>query len=295
MGKILDYLSSDAVDNEIMMKNALITFLSIVIVYLLIRVIGYLSNKFIKSEKRTTKLIRASRVFIILAWFYYVLNLWFENSRMLGVVITLILAFIALASKDIILDIVAYIYISTRKPFSINQVVEINGICGELIDIDFLQFNLAEMGSLMDNKAHTGRYVSIPNRFIFKHPVINYNHTNPFIMVETSVLIDFSADRKKALRIAGEVAYEKHLLFLEKFEIEKLEEFKKKMRGLNEEVKPKIRAELDNNGFRIYIQFIASYDKIGMSKSLVQNALYDEYVKEGIKMPTPQYIRLVSN
>ena len=94
------------------------------------------------------------------------------------------LAFIVFATKDIILDVVAYIYIMIRGPFTINNVIGIKDYCGEIVDIDFLQFNLAEMGDLTKNKAHTGSYISIPNRSIFDHAVVNCNHSNSFVVVE---------------------------------------------------------------------------------------------------------------
>lgn len=292
MGRILDYMASDRVDNEMMLKNAIITLVLLVAAHFLLKLIGFLSEKFVEDERKVNKIVRTSRIVMAIGLFFYILNLWLANSNMLGFVIALILAFVAIASKDIILDIVAYVYISARRPFAINQVIEVDGICGELIDIDFLQFNLLELGALTENKTHTGRYISIPNRYIFKHPVINYNHTNPFVVVEVSVLIDFKADRNEALKIAGKVAYEKYVSFLEKFDEEAVQEFEKKMEGLGEDTKPKLRATMDPNGFVVFVQFFTAYDEIGKNKTIMQNAIYDEFVKENIKMPTPQYIRL---
>lgn len=64
-----------------------------------------------------------------------------------------------------------------------------------MIDIDFIQFNMAEMGALMDCMTPTGRYVSFPNRFIFQEAVFNYNRDDPFVMQDVFVLIDGKEDR----------------------------------------------------------------------------------------------------
>lgn len=108
-------------------------------------ILGKLIRKIIKDEARVSKIMRLLRSIVICLNFILFLIIYFPDIRALGVVISLIIAIIALAAKDLIIDIVAYFYILARKPFNIGQVIEVNGVIGELIDIDFLQFNLLEM------------------------------------------------------------------------------------------------------------------------------------------------------
>src|SRR5699024_5246914 len=142
------YLERGNVDAEIVLKKSLLLIIIIYISYLLMQILAKLLRKMIKDEARVSKIMRLIRSTVILLIFQ-------------------IIAIIALAAKDLIIDIVAYFYILARKPFNIGHVIEVNEIIGELIDIDFLQFNLLEMGNLTTAKTHTGRYVSVPNRYIF--------------------------------------------------------------------------------------------------------------------------------
>lgn len=130
-----------------------------------------------KDDAKVSRLLRILRSMIIAANFILFLAIYFSDIRVLGVVISLIIAIVALAAKDLIIDIVAYFYILARNPFIIGQVIEVNKIVGELIDLDFLQFNLLEIEDLTTSKTHKGRYVSVPNKYIFEYSVLNYNHT----------------------------------------------------------------------------------------------------------------------
>lgn len=292
MQSFIELINSDDIDNQVIMQKAIISILVFIFSYILLKTISKLSQKLIDDDKQVNKICRSSRLLVTIISFIFIVNLWFSHTRFFGIFVGIVAAFIALATKDIILDVVAYMYIMIRAPFTINNVIEIEEYCGEVVDIDFLQFNLAEMGDLTKNKTHTGRYISVPNRSIFDHAIINYNHTNPFVVVEVSVLISFDADRQKALKLAGRVAYEKYQDFLEKFEDEEVKEFDKKMKGLSESKEPKIRANLDANGFLIFIQFFTQYDKIGKNKMIMQNALYDELKNNNIELPVPKYIRI---
>ena len=244
-----------------------------------------------KDEAKVSKLVRILRTLVIAANFILFLAIYFPDIRELGVVISLIIAIIALAAKDLIIDIVAYFYILARKPFSIGQVIEVNGIIGELIDLDFLQFNLLEMGDLTTAKSHTGRYVSVPNRYIFEYPVLNYNHTYKYVFVDTSILVDFD-DRDEAIKLAGKIAYEKYLQIIDNYDKEDVDVFQESMDSYGELAKPTVRAELANNDFKIYVQFFTAYDEIGKNKMIMQNSIFDEFRKNNIKMPSPQFLYL---
>lgn len=159
MNDFLKYLNSDEVDYEMFMKKAIITIGIIVICYLFIKLFSWLLRKISSNEKINIKIIRFTRVFLIIASVLAIINMWISENGLFGVVVAIILAFIALAAKDVIMDLVAYIYIGIRQPFNVGNVIEIDECSGEVIDIDFLQFNLAEVGDLTASRTHTGRYI----------------------------------------------------------------------------------------------------------------------------------------
>ena len=253
------------------------------------QLLGKFLRKIMKNEARVSKIMRLLRVVVIGGNFVLFLIIYFHDIRALGVVISLILAIVALAAKDLIIDIVAYFYILARKPFNIGHVIEVNGIIGELIDLDFLQFNLLEMGDLTTSMTLTGRYVSVPNRYIFEYPVLNYNHTYKFVFVDTFIVVDVEK-RDRALRLAGKVAYEKYLQIIDNYDKEEVDVFVESMDSYGEVAKPTVRAELAQNGYKIYVQFFTTYSEIGKNKMIMQNSIFDEFRKNNIKMPSPKLV-----
>ena len=292
MKDFMVYISSDEVDTALLLKKTLLVVTIITISILLSRLTQWLVRKWTDEEIRTARYIRVIRTLLILINVILILKIYFSQGRAFSIMVALVLAFFALAVKDLIVDIVAYFYIMIRKPFSIGQVIEINHVIGELVDIDFLQFNLSEMGDLTTAMTHTGRYISIPNRFIFEHPVFNYNFNDPFVMVDISITITLDSDRDQALRIAGKTAYEKYESMIENYDPEAVEHFLNKLDSHDERGKPTLRAELTNIGFNIYVQFFTAYDEMGKNKMIMRNAIYDAFNQAGIKLPQTYSIQL---
>lgn len=162
MTSFLKYIESDDVDTELFIKKTIVVVGLVLISYALLRALDFLFSKFTDDEKKANKLVRLTRSLVVTLDFILILRIYFTSARAFTIMLGLLLAFIALAVKDLIIDVVAYLYISLRRPFSVGQVVEIEGVIGELVDIEFLQFNLLEMRELTDSKTHTGRYISMP-------------------------------------------------------------------------------------------------------------------------------------
>lgn len=291
MDKFIRYLERGNVDAEIVLKKSLLLIIIIYIPYLLMQILAKLLRKMIKDEARVSKIMRLIRSTVIFLNFVFFLIIYFPDIRALGVIISLIIAIIALAAKDLIIDIVAYFYILARKPFNIGHVIEVNEIIGELIDIDFLQFNLLEMGNLTTAKTHTGRYVSVPNRYIFEYPFLYYNHTYKYVFVDISILVNFD-DRDEAIKLAGKIAYEKYPQILDNYDKEDGDVFRESMDSYGEVSKPTVRAELGNNCFKIHVQFFTAFGEIGKNKMIMQNSIFDEFRKYNIKMLKPQFLYL---
>lgn len=203
-----------------------------------------------------------------------------------------IIPFVALAAEYIIVDMVAYFYVSIRYPFYIGDLIDSNGITSRVIDMDILEFNRDELGDLVETLSPTGCYVSMLNRFIFSSTVYNYKPEDSFVMQEVDILVGFDVNREEALRIAGKVAHEKYTRIIDNYDEEQLEVFNCDLEYHEYNRKPKNRAELDANGFRIYIQYFSSVTELGKNRMIMQNGLYDAFEAKNIEMPIPMYIRI---
>lgn len=295
MNHFLNYLFNEVDDPSIVLQKILLSVALVVGSYFLSSAIHRLIDHYFGEKSWVQLSLHVTRTITIFFVFYLALRIWFDGSLTVALIFFSIIVFLGLALRDLVLDIVGYIYISMRHPFDVGDYIELKGITGKVVDLDFMQINLQEAGKSLEAFRSSGRYVSIPNRIIFEEPSFNFTHGHRFVMQEVNILIGFEADRQKALRCAGQVAYKQHQKILEKYSEEDLEDFDRVLEGSEENKDPEIRAMLDSNGFRIYIRYFSAFEHLELHRRLMENALYDEFIKEEIPMPEPTYIRVAES
>ena len=124
---------------------------------------------------------------------------YFRN-RVMKIVLT-VLAFVsvlstgvAIAVKEIIFDFFAGIYIGWKRPFELEDRVEIDGVKGDVINIKALSFEVLEVGGRIDSEQSTGRIVHIPNSFIFIKTLKNYTKAFKYIWDELKVNVTLDSN-----------------------------------------------------------------------------------------------------
>lgn len=140
---------------------------------------------------------RVRRITFYISTAIYALGLfiiWVENTRSLGTFLGLISAGVAVALKDIIINIVGWIFIVVRRPFRVGDRITINQTKGDVIDIRAFQFSLIEVNPKNGAEQSTGRIVDIPNHYIFIYPVVNSVKGFAYIWQEIMIEITFESD-----------------------------------------------------------------------------------------------------
>jgi len=130
---------------------------------------------------------------------------WIEGVQYAATYLGLLSAGLAIALKDPITNIVAWIFIIWRKPFEVGDRIEIGPHSGDVVDRRIFQFSLMEIGNWVDSDQSTGRILHIPNGMIFTHGVANYTHGPDYIWNEIPVLITFESDWEKAKNLLQEI------------------------------------------------------------------------------------------
>ena len=133
-------------------------------------------------------------------------NIWISGIGSVGTFLGLVGAGLAIALQDPIVDIVAWLFIAIRRPFTVGDRVEIDGTAGDVIDIGVMTFTLLEIGNWVDADQSTGRVVQIPNKLVFTHNVANFSQGFDYIWDEINVLVTFESDWRKAKEILHDVA-----------------------------------------------------------------------------------------
>jgi small-conductance mechanosensitive channel len=130
---------------------------------------------------------------------------WVEGVQYAATYLGLVSAGLAIALKDPITNIVAWVFILWRKPFEVGDRIEIGQYAGDVVDQRIFQFSLMEIGNWVDSDQSTGRILHIPNGMIFTSGVANYTHGPDYIWNEIPVLVTFESDWEKAKRLLQEI------------------------------------------------------------------------------------------
>lgn len=218
-------------------------------------------------------------------------QVWFAALGQLGTFLGLLSAGIAIALKDPVTDIAAWLFLIWRKPFDIGDRIQVGNSKGDVIDIRVFKFTILEIGNWVDADQSTGRVIHIPNHKVFTDDLANYTSDFEFIWNEMGVLVTFESDWKKAKKILQEVVEENMQEFVEqaKEEIKKAEKsYLIQYRYLT----PIVYTSVKDSGINLSIRYLSDPRKRrGISQSIWESVLdrFDEHDDIDFAYPTIRY------
>ncbi|MFD2530897.1 mechanosensitive ion channel family protein [Gracilimonas halophila] len=218
-------------------------------------------------------------------------QVWFAALGQLGTFLGLLSAGIAIALKDPVTDIAAWLFLIWRKPFDIGDRIQVGSSKGDVIDIRVFKFTILEIGNWVDADQSTGRVIHIPNHKVFTDDLANYTSDFEFIWNEMGVLVTFESDWKKARKILQEVVEENMQEFVEqaKEEVKKAEKsYLIQYRYLT----PIVYTSVKDSGINLSIRYLSDPRKRrGISQSIWESVLdrFAEHDDIDFAYPTIRY------
>lgn len=172
-------------------------------------------NKNVESKRTVYKWRKNLTYFSAFLGIILVVQIWFSALGNLSTYFGLLSAGLAIALKDPVTDLAAWLFIMWRKPFDVGDRVEIGPSKGDVIDVRPFKFTILEIGNWVDADQSTGRVIHVPNHKVFTQEMANYTSDFQFIWNEIGVLVTFESDWKKAKDILSEIAKEETERFVE--------------------------------------------------------------------------------
>ena len=105
----------------------------------------------------------------------FLLFIWNEYIQSLMTLISVTSAAMTIALRELILNFFCGIYIKMKKPFQVEDRIEVKGIRGDVMNISSLNFEVLEISTKDDHGQSTGVIVTFPNSVVFSEPVRNLN------------------------------------------------------------------------------------------------------------------------
>ena len=179
---------------------------------------------------------------------------------------------LAFTLQELILSIAGSVYIFLVKVYEPGDRIQINGIKGDVIDVDSIYTTMMEIGEWVSSDNYSGRIVKLSNAFVFKGPIYNYSQDFPFIWDEINLPIRYGSDIDLAKSIVIKIATET----LSEFTINSKAQWKaivNKYYIEDAEVEPTLAISLTDNWIQFNLRYIVDFKKRRYTKHLLNDKI----------------------
>lgn len=271
-----DYLNIDDVTKNRIVQTVLIILVLWVINKLASRLFSHGSVEEIRKQYHWRKTIEYT-LFTIGA--LVLGNLWISNFQFIVTFLGILSAGIAIALKEVFMNIAGWAFIYIRKPFDVGDRIQVGDAKGDVIDLTLFQFTILEIGNWVDADQSTGRIVHVPNLKVFLEPQANYSQGFNYIWNEQTIFISLDSDYKKAKSVLMKILND---LLLD--EIESAEaEFKRardKHLIVYSQFTPAVFIDITERGIQIAMRYLCNPRKRRMIQHAITEAILESFSKE---------------
>ena len=262
-------------------KNIIeVIFLSILI-FLLFAFIKFIAKKIIRGKvtgRGEYVLNQSFKVIINAVEVLTLLLIWAEYIKNLFTLISVLSAAMTIALRDIILNFFCGIYIKIKKPFKVEDRIQIGDIKGDVMNISTLDFELLEVSTKDDNGQSTGVVVSFPNSIVFKDPIKNINMGFKYIWNELVVNIcvdkDLLKNKQEIYKIINSIETIKSIPIKMKNQIN---EINPENRVYFNKYDPIIYTKIVNDHIELTVRYLMHPKKSRFVESVIWNKIYEAY------------------
>ncbi|MDR1554880.1 MAG: mechanosensitive ion channel family protein [Campylobacteraceae bacterium] len=276
--------ASNAIEDET--KRTLFIFTIIISILLISFLMKLFSKRFMSANERSyiiNKVINITNITLIIL---ILLFTYIENMTYLVAVLGFASAGIAIAMKDMFMNILGWSVITFGRSFSVGDRVKVHqdglSYVGDIIDISLMRMTILEdvtLTTYLENK-RAGRVIFIPNNFVFTTLISNYTHeTLKTVWDGIYITVSFDSNYKKAMYIIKEVT-KKYSKGYTEIARKQLNQLRQKYNLKNTNVEPKIFSFIEPHGLTIHIWYMTnSYAALAL-RSTLSGEIIDAINKE---------------
>lgn len=205
-------------------------------------------------------------------------KIWFGAFDSFGTYLGLLSAGLAIAFKDLLVNLVGWLFILIRKPLRLGDRIQVGDVTGDVIDIRIFQFSVMEIGNWVDADQSTGRIIHIPNGFVFNKFQANYTEGFEYIWHEIPVLLTFESDWKKAKKIMEDILNKSTFHFSEEAE-RQIKKTAKKFLIFYNKLSPIVYTTVKDSGVLLTMRFLCKVRNRRGAEMEVWESILNEFEK----------------
>jgi small-conductance mechanosensitive channel len=193
---------------DLMIQYKLVTSLLLIALVILLRewVVHFIrerSKRKRKDRRGTITAIRNSTNFLL---FIAIFLFWEGEIQSFALSIAAFTVAIILATREYVQCLLGFVYLSSTRPFSVGDWIQVDNYCGEVANKDWLKVSLLEVDH--DAYVYTGKSLTIPNSLFVTKTVKNLNflkrYTFHSFAITTEPLVDVFLFKDQLLASAKE-------------------------------------------------------------------------------------------
>lgn len=175
---------------------------------LVVRAIRRISARTVDDARSRWLVMKAAGYGFGALTLFLLVRIWVQEASGVFTYLGLVSAGVALALQDPIIDLAGWLFLVMRRPFAAGDRIQIGSHIGDVVDIRLFQFTLLEVGHWINADQPTGRVIFIPNGWIFKNSIANYDRGFRYIWNEIEVVITFESQWRKAKELLQSILSE---------------------------------------------------------------------------------------
>lgn len=201
---------------------------------------------------------RKSTIYLaVVIGFLIVGRIWFAGIESIATFLGLLTAGLAIALQDVVKSVGGWFFLMWRKPFTIQDRIQVGNYSGDVIDIRLFKFSLVEIGNWVEADQSTGRVIHLPNSLILTDVIANYTRGFEFIWNEIPVLVTFESNWQKAKKNLAKIA-EKHAAHLSEDAENRIKEASKRYMIFFTALTPTVYTSVKDSGILLTIRYLTS-------------------------------------
>ena len=194
--KICKYISNLTTINESYIALVLATSI-VILLFSFFKKIGKRTIRKKIEGRKEYVINQAVQIILNILEVVFLLMIWSEYIQSLMTLISVTSAAMTIALRELILNFFCGIYIKMKKPFQVEDRIEVKGIKGDVMNISSLNFEVLEISTKEEHGQSTGVIVTFPNSIVFSEPVRNLNKGFKYVWDELTVKVPIDCDLVK--------------------------------------------------------------------------------------------------
>lgn len=278
--ELCQYLSKITTIEELYLYLVLSTTI-VVLFFFAVKKIGMMIFRKHLSGRKEFVFNQVFKIIVNVLQVLVLLFIWDDYIKNLMTLISVVSAAMTIALRELILNFFCGLYIQIKKPFKVEDRIEIDGIKGDVMSISSLDFEVLEVSNKEERGQSTGVVINFPNSMVFSKPVKNITKGFKYIWDEITVKVkldcDLSSNKQTLYKIVNELEVVKAIPKKMKDQINSINNSN---RIYFNKFDPIIYTKLVDNHVELTIRYLMHPKKSRFVESVIWNKIYLAY-KEG--------------